>query len=160
MTQTWRPAFGHLLSILMALGGLNIQPPRLLLAQIIPDHTLNGENSVVNSISEQVNRIDGGAIRGSNLFHSFLEFNIGEGNSAYFANPTGIANIFSRVTGSNPSQLMGTLGVLGDANLFFLNPHGILFGPNARLDLRGSFFGSTANSLIFPNGNEFSATNP
>ena len=130
------------------------------MAQIIPDNTLGNENSLVNSIDEQVERIDGGAIRESNLFHSFLEFNIGEGKSAYFANPAGIANIFSRVTGSNPSQLMGTLGVLGDANLFFLNPQGILFGPNARLDLRGSFLATTADRFVFANGQEFSATNP
>ncbi|MGK7917142.1 MAG: filamentous hemagglutinin N-terminal domain-containing protein, partial [Prochloraceae cyanobacterium] len=128
--------------------------------QIVPDNTLGTENSVVNPIDEQVDRIDGGAIRNSNLFHSFLEFNVGEGKSAYFANPDGITNIFSRVTGNNPSQLLGTLGVWGDANLFLLNPNGILFGSNARLDLRGSFFATTADNLLFPDGREFSAINP
>ncbi len=160
MTQTWQPAFGQLLHILIALGGLNIQLPKPLLAQIIPDNTLGNENSLVNSIDEQVHLIEGGAIRDSNLFHSFFEFNIGEGNSAYFANPAGIANIFSRITGSNPSDLMGTLGVLGNANLFFLNPNGIIFGPNARLDVSGSFVGSTASRIIFPDGITFSTTNP
>jgi filamentous hemagglutinin family protein len=129
-------------------------------AQIIPDETLGNEPSLVTPIEEQVDRIDGGAIRGSNLFHSFREFNVGEGRGAYFANPAAIANIFSRVTGSNPSNILGTLGVLGEANLFVLNPNGILFGPNAKLDLKGSFLATTADSILFPEGKQFSATNP
>ena len=129
-------------------------------AQIIPDGTLGEESSMVTPLNGQADRIDGGAARGSNLFHSFREFNINEGRGAYFANPAAIENIFSRVTGSNPSRLFGTLGVLGDANLFFLNPNGIIFGPNSSLDVRGSFFASTASTLKLPDGTEFSVTNP
>ena len=129
-------------------------------AQIIPDRTLGEESSTVMPLNGQAERIDGLAARGSNLFHSFQEFNINEGRVAYFANPAVIENIFSRVTGSNPSHLLGTLGVLGNANLFFLNPNGVIFGENAWLDIRGSLVTSTANSLIFPDGNQFSATNP
>jgi filamentous hemagglutinin family protein len=105
-------------------------------------------------------RIDGGAKRGANLFHSFQEFNINAGRGAYFSNPAGIANILTRVTGGNISNIQGVLGVLGKANLFFINPNGIIFGRNARLDVGGSFLGSTANSLLFKNNFEFSATNP
>jgi filamentous hemagglutinin family protein len=134
------------------------------IAQIQPDRTLGTESSVVapNVLIRGIisDRIEGGAVRGDNLFHSFQEFNIGEVRGAYFANPTNITNIFSRVTGSNPSNLMGTLGVLGNANLYFLNPNGIVFGANARLDVRGSFIGSTASSFKFTNGSEFSATDP
>ncbi|MBW4628196.1 MAG: S-layer family protein [Brasilonema octagenarum HA4186-MV1] len=133
-------------------------------AQITPDNSLGAENSVVTP-NVQINgtpsdRIDGGAIRGDNLFHSFQEFNINAGRGAYFSNPQGIANILTRVTGGNASNIQGVLGVLGTANLFLINPKGIIFGPNARLDVGGSFLGSTANSLIFKNGFEFSATNP
>ena len=105
-------------------------------------------------------RVEGGAVRGNNLFHSFQEFNIKAGRGAYFTNPATIKNIFSRVTGVNPSEIFGTLGVLGNANLFFINPNGIIFGENASLDLRGSFVGTTADSIVFPDGKEFSATNP
>ncbi|WP_390693766.1 filamentous hemagglutinin N-terminal domain-containing protein [Aetokthonos hydrillicola] len=64
------------------------------------------------------------------------------------------------MTGKESSNILGTLGVEGGANLFLLNPNGILFGQNARLDLRGSFVATTANSFVFPNGLLFSATNP
>ncbi|MEQ9621223.1 two-partner secretion domain-containing protein, partial [Coleofasciculus chthonoplastes] len=93
-------------------------------------------------------------------FHSFLEFNINQGQRVYFANPDGIEAIFSRVTGTDPSDILGTLGVNGAADLIFINPNGILFGENAQLDIRGSFVGSTANGVIFENGTIFSATNP
>lgn len=129
-------------------------------AQIVPDNTLGNESSIVTPVNTQLERIDGGAIRNNNLFHSFTEFNIGEGREAYFSNPAAIENIFSRVTGSNPSRIFGKLGVLGDANLYFLNPNGIIFGENSSLDIKGSFFASTANSLDFGNDNKYSAINP
>ncbi|MEG4092985.1 S-layer family protein [Microcoleus sp. Pol12B4] len=131
------------------------------IAQIIPDSSLGAESSrtatdTINNLPSD--RIEGGATRGVNLFHSLREFNIREGRGAYFANPSGIANIFTRVTGGNPSNILGTLGVLGNGNLFLINPKGIVFGPNARLDLRGSFIGSTGSGVLFDNGFEFSAT--
>ncbi|MEG3896313.1 MULTISPECIES: S-layer family protein [unclassified Microcoleus] len=137
--------------------------PTATLAQIVPDRTLGTENS--RTVSDTINnlpsdRIEGGATRGPNLFHSFREFNVGEGRGAYFAIPNGIANIFTRITGGNPSNILGTLGVQGNANLFLLNPKGIIFGPNARLDLRGSFIGATASDVLFNNGFEFSSNNP
>ncbi|MBH8564484.1 filamentous hemagglutinin N-terminal domain-containing protein [Nostoc sp. CENA67] len=127
--------------------------------QIIPDNSLGAEKSVVNS-NANIDQIDGGARRGANLFHSFQEFNVGQQGKAYFTNPAGIENILSRVTGKNPSNIFGILGVSGNANLFFINPNGIVFGPDARLDMHGSFLASTANSLLFDGGLEFSASNP
>ncbi|MBE9032126.1 filamentous hemagglutinin N-terminal domain-containing protein [filamentous cyanobacterium LEGE 11480] len=120
--------------------------------------TLGVERSVVTPRSTQ-DLITGGAIRGSSLFHSFQEFNIQPGQSVRFAQPASISHIFSRVTGNNPSNIRGTLGVLGNANLFLLNPNGILFGPNAQLDLNGSFSASTADSFRFGTA-EFSALTP
>jgi filamentous hemagglutinin family protein len=138
--------------------------PLTTVAQIVPDNSLGNENSVVtpnvNIRGINSNRIDGGAVRGGNLFHSFQEFNIREGQGAYFSNPDNIINILTRVTGGNISQILGTLGVLGNANLFFINPAGIVFGPNARLDVGGSFFATTADGILFENGFEFAASNP
>ncbi|MBW4602680.1 MAG: filamentous hemagglutinin N-terminal domain-containing protein [Calothrix sp. FI2-JRJ7] len=128
------------------------------IAQIIPDKTLGAEKSRVTP-SGVKDVIEGGAIRNDNLFHSFTEFNVSNGQQVYFANPVGINNILTRVTGSNISRIFGTLGVNGGANLFLINPNGIIFGTNAKLDVAGSFTATTANSLIF-NNYEFSATNP
>ncbi|AVH67272.1 two-partner secretion domain-containing protein [Nostoc sp. 'Peltigera membranacea cyanobiont' N6] len=129
-------------------------------AQLTPDNTLGKERSQVIPFDQKNDIIDGGAARGTNLFHSFQDFNVGVARGVYFANPEGITNIFSRVTGDNSSNIFGRLGVLGSANLFLLNPNGIVFGKNASLDIQGSFLGTTANSLVFPNGIEFSAINP
>ncbi|WP_329608448.1 two-partner secretion domain-containing protein [Nostoc sp. CMAA1605] len=133
-------------------------------AQITPDSFLGAESSMLTpnvSIGGlPAVQVDGGAIRGTSIFHSFQEFNVADGQRVFFTNPGGIENIFSRVTGTNPSTILGTLGVNGGANLFLLNPNGIIFGTNARLDLRGSFLASTAQSIKFNNGIEFSTTNP
>ncbi|HEY9833030.1 MAG TPA: filamentous hemagglutinin N-terminal domain-containing protein, partial [Stenomitos sp.] len=135
------------------------------LAQIIPDATLGAEPSVVTPLDDlglPIDEIDGGARRDANLFHSFLEFNVEADRGAYFYTPAGIENILARVTGGNPSKILGLLGTFGDstANLFLINPNGIIFGPNAQLDVAGSFVGTTANSLVFENGVAFSATTP
>jgi filamentous hemagglutinin family protein len=137
--------------------------PSIALAQVIPDDSLGAERSTVrispvNGRSAEL--IEGGARRGANLFHSFVDFDIGEGQQGYFANPNGVERILSRVTGSSRSDILGTLGVLGNADLFFLNPNGIVFGPNAALDVRGSFVGSTADGVVFDDGFAFSASNP
>ncbi|NEN96680.1 MAG: filamentous hemagglutinin N-terminal domain-containing protein [Moorea sp. SIO3I7] len=134
------------------------------LAQIVPDHSLGDNPSVVKPNVEvkglPADLIEGGATRGDNLFHSFSEFNVRDLQRVYFANPAGINNILGRVTGSNISKIFGTLGVDGAANLFLVNPNGIVFGANSQLDVAGSFVGSTANSIVFGNGIEFSAINP
>ncbi len=134
-------------------------------SNIVPDSTLGAENSTViqNFGGQPVEAIAGGAQRGANLFHSFREFNVSQGRGAYFLSPNAaIQNILARVTGANPSEILGTLGTLGASqpNLFLLNPNGIIFGAESRLDMRGSFVATTAPSLAFPDGSQFSATNP
>ena len=126
-------------------------------AQLIPDN-IGKESSTVNpSIGRDL--IDGGAIRDNNLFHSFKEFNVNPNQKVYFSNPDNITNILTRVTGSNLSKIFGTLGVNGNANLFLINPNGIIFGKNAFLDIKGSFSATTAESIFIDNY-EFSAVNP
>jgi filamentous hemagglutinin family protein len=139
-------------------------PVSIAFAQITPDDSLGDESSTLTQdaeVKEQlVDLIKGGAERGNNLFHSFSEFNISEGAKVYFDNPEGVANILTRVTGNNISQILGTLGVNGSANLFMLNPNGIIFGEGARLDVAGSFLATTADRFVFENGFDYSASNP
>jgi filamentous hemagglutinin family protein len=134
------------------------------IAQITPDGTLGRDRSIVSPNTPIRGRsgtlIEGGARRGSTLFQSFSEFQVGEGQRVYFANPNRITTILTRITGNDPSRILGTLGVDGRANLVFLNPNGILFGANARLDISGSFTASTSDRLDLGNGLTYSAVDP
>ncbi|MEO1350293.1 MAG: filamentous hemagglutinin N-terminal domain-containing protein [Cyanobacteria bacterium J06635_15] len=136
----------------------------VLIAQITPDDTLGDERSVLTPEVEvrglPADLVEGGAARESNLFHSFLEFNVDAGQRVYFANPVAINRIFSRITGGNPSNIDGLLGVDGAASLYLLNPNGVMFGPEASLDIAGSFVVSTAEGFGFENGSEFNAAAP
>jgi filamentous hemagglutinin family protein len=151
-----------LITLTLATGGAIASYSNYAVAQIIPDTTLGSTNSIITPDTIKnlpSDRIAGGEIRGTNLFHSFQEFNINAGRGAYFTNPVGIDKIFARVTGSNPSNILGTLGVLGNANLFLMNPNGIVFGQNASLDVNASFLATTASSINFADGT-FSARTP
>jgi filamentous hemagglutinin family protein len=157
----WQRKIGGCVAIF---GALSLGVSDRVNAQIVPDRTLGAESSVVtpdvNIRGIQGDRIDGGATRGANLFHSFSDFNVGQGRGVYFANPAGIENILTRVTGNNASNILGRLGVLGGANLFLLNPNGIVFGQNASLDIQGSFLATTAGRIQLGDSGYFSATEP
>ncbi len=134
-------------------------------SNIVPDNTLGvGENSQVipNFNGLPIEAITGGAQRGQNLFHSFAEFNVAVGRGAYFLPDAAIENILARVTGVNPSEILGTLGTIGGSqpNLFLINPNGIIFGENSKLDVGGSFVATTANAVGLGDTGRFSASEP
>ncbi len=125
-------------------------------AQITSDRTLSTEVLTTNNLDFTI--INGNRV-GNNLFHSFRELSVPTGGSAFFANDLNIQNIISRVTGGSISNIDGLLKTNGSANLFLINPNGIIFGQNASLNINGSFVTSTANNIIFADGTQFSATN-
>lgn len=97
-----------------------------------------------------------GQTAGTNLFHSFSRFNIGLGQAATFEGSASIDNIFARVTGGLSTTINGLLtSTVPSANLWLINPNGILFGPHASINVNGSFYVSTANYLKFSDGFSF-----
>ncbi|MBD2453805.1 S-layer family protein [Nostoc sp. FACHB-87] len=137
-------------STLLPLGVL-LLCNRPTLAQVKPDGTLKTHIDDSNPIEIEIKN---GTAVGNNLFHSFSQFSIPSNVSVFFKTTSGIQNIFSRVTGNSISYIDGTINA--NANLFLLNPAGIIFGKNARLSIAGSFIGTTANTITFADGKEFS----
>ncbi|MCJ8282291.1 MAG: filamentous hemagglutinin N-terminal domain-containing protein, partial [Rivularia sp. ALOHA_DT_140] len=126
-------------------------------AQVIEDGTLPTRVKTTDNLNFTIDSINNQNRVGNNLFHSFKEFSIPTGGSAVFKNSTDVVNIINRVTGGNISNIDGLIKSSGNANLFLINPAGIAFGKNARLDISGSFFASTAESIKFADNIEFSA---
>jgi len=118
-----------------------------------PAQTLVGPNYAIGAnLGKQV---------GNNLFHSFGQFGLSSGESAAFSGPATINNVIGRVTGGNPSSINGRIqSNIAGANLYLINPSGILFGPNATVNVSGSFHASTADYLKMSDGARFQATNP
>lgn len=128
-------------------------------AEIMTDSTL-GQGLELSGPNYKIGA-ELGQQHGSNLFHSFRDFNLQSHESATFSGPNNVNNVISRVTGGNPSTIDGTLRLsIPNADMYFLNPYGIMFGPNAKLDVPGSFHASTADYLRLSDGGQFNARQP
>ena len=157
------PAFFRRLSQLFGIclcSILSHQHAVLLSSQAQVMSAISSDGTLGTSISQNgsVFDIQGGTIQGSNQFHSFDRFTVGTGDTASFNGPNSISNILSRVTGLQQSVIDGTLqSTISGANLYLLNPAGVLFGPNASLNVSGSFHVSTADFIRMEDGAEFHA---
>ncbi|WP_143438432.1 filamentous hemagglutinin N-terminal domain-containing protein, partial [Hydrocoleum sp. CS-953] len=113
----------------------------------------DGTGTTVTPQGNQFN-IEGGTRSGANLFHSFDQFNVNSGQTANFLTTPDTRNILGRVTGGNASYINGLLQVIGgNSNLFLMNPAGIMFGPNASLNIPASFSVTTATGIGFDSNN-------
>ncbi|BAY29825.1 filamentous hemagglutinin family outer membrane protein [Nostoc carneum NIES-2107] len=147
-------ALGSILSVILLWS-------RCAIAQVISD----GTTDTIVKQSENNFNILNGSEKGNNLFHSFSNFSIPQNGSATFdlIHTPNIKTIFSRVTGGKISDINGLIQTLNGnhpVSLLLMNPAGIVFGQNASLNIGGSFVGTTANSIKFADGVEFSAVNP
>jgi filamentous hemagglutinin family protein len=150
MIARWLPLLTHLSLVL----GTPAAP-----AQIVTDGTVGPAMSL--SGSEMTIGAELGSTRGGNLFHSFQRFDIQSGQTAAFTGPEQIQNVIGRVTGGQTSRIDGTLcSTVGQADVYLINPSGIVMGPNARVDVPAALHLSTADELRFSDGRRYSASDP
>jgi len=121
--------------------------------RLSPPRTLAGPNYAIGpELGRQV---------GGNLFHSFGAFGLTQGESATFSGPASVGNVIGRVTGGAASSIDGRVSSsIPGASLYLVNPAGVVFGPNARVDVSGNFHASSADYLRLSDGARFQATNP
>jgi filamentous hemagglutinin family protein len=134
-------------------------------AQVVRDGSLGSRGPGVvdqttgpgGGIDYRIRESDGELVGGRNLFHSFDRFDLSAGERAIYQGNASIDNLITRVTGG-ASSIDGTIrSEIPGANLFFVNPAGILFGENAKIDVSGTFIASTADRVLFADGAIFEA---
>ncbi|NEO87790.1 MAG: CHAT domain-containing protein [Spirulina sp. SIO3F2] len=149
--KTTTPALQTAGSMVFALVSVMGVAPKPLFAQSIttaPD----GTGTIVDHDGNTYH-IQGGTQAGRNLFHSFQDFGLNNGEIANFLSNPGVTNIFGRVTGGNPSIIDGLIQVSGaNSNLYLMNPAGMVFGSNASLNVMGDFTATTATGIEFSDG--------
>lgn len=151
--QHKRYAYPVMIVMAAVLAGLPARGEVVLDGTMGPAGSLSGPDFAVTA--------DLGRTVGGNLFHSFSAFSVGSGESAVFSGPATIDNIIGRVTGGSESFIDGPLrSTIPAADLYLLNPAGLVFGPNAALDISGSFHASTADYLKLTDGGRFDAAVP
>ncbi|HEY9704019.1 MAG TPA: filamentous hemagglutinin N-terminal domain-containing protein, partial [Allocoleopsis sp.] len=146
----WANNFQKIISLLALSTTIGLTPAQA--QNITPNN--DGTNTIVNPQNNQFN-ITGGTVSGdgSNLFHSFSQFNLNQNEIANFLSNPDIRNILGRINGGDPSIINGLIQVSGgNSNLFLMNPAGIIFGQNASLNVPGDFTATTATSIGFNNG--------
>ena len=156
-TPCWRNA--HPLCVMAVFHLLIIIMVTQACAEVVLDGSLGQSGALTGpdfTIPDTV-----GQTLGSNLFHSFSDFNLNSSESATFSGPALLDNVIGRVTGGNASSIDGLIrSTIPNANLYLINPSGILFGANASLDIDGSFHASTADYIGLGEGGRFDAAAP
>ena len=152
-----------------AVAALALAAPVLARGQatsIAPDVGSPAAVGTVATRNGSVISIDGGAVAGANLFHSFSQFSLGAGDTAQWVRGQGgagvIRNVINRVTGGQPSQIAGAIDstAFANASFFFINPAGIVFTAGAQVNVPGAAYFSTANEVRFEGGGRFAVATP
>jgi filamentous hemagglutinin family protein len=153
--------FKHFITLFLSpflISGLLLHPAIITFSHAASTITSDGTMGTTINQAGNIYNINGGTIKGTNQFHSFGLFSVGPGDAASFNGASWIANIIGRITGGQQSIIDGTLrSKITGANLYLLNPSGVLFGPNAALSVSGSFHVSTADYLRMADGARFYA---
>ena len=147
-----------LCEILLAglVGSTTLVVPSPSHAQVASDIAADGTLGTTVIQTGNVFDIDGGTGGGVNLFHSLSRFTVGTGDAANFNGAASVQNIIGRITGGSTSTIDGTVAsTIAGANLYLVNPAGILFGPNALINVDGSFHATTADFVRFSDDSAF-----
>ncbi|MEE9345627.1 MAG: filamentous hemagglutinin N-terminal domain-containing protein [Methylococcales bacterium] len=156
---TMKAAACPIVWLLLLIVGLSCLPVQQARAEVITDGTVGAAQNLAGPkfvIPQSL-----GSARGTNLFHSFRNFNIDNTESATFTGANTFKNVISRVTGGQASSINGVLNSqVGQAAFYFINPAGVVFGVNAKVNVPGDFHVSTASELRFSDGAVFSAAQP
>lgn len=147
-----RPVIQTALRVTLILPLVTFAISKASLAEVVPDGStgINATTPIEAIANTYEITEEYGTVKGTNLFHSFSTFNVEDQYSANFSGSPAIENIVARVTGSGASNINGNLSsTITGANLYLINPNGIMFGANSVLNISGSFYASTANQLLF-----------
>ena len=136
---------GRLRAMLMLVAATGTVP---VVGEVVFDGSLGAPGTLEGAMTVAAEQ---GQLRGANLFHSFSTFNVRAGESVMFDGPTGVERVFNRVTGSAPSVIDGRIATtMAAADFYFMNPHGVMFGADADIDLPAAFHVTTADEIRFP----------
>ena len=136
--------------------GASLCAAGMLRAEVITDGSLGAAGALPGPAFQIPAGL--GKKAGANLFHSFSQFNLANGESATFSGPADVRHVFARVTGGSASSIDGLLrSTIPGANFYFLNPKGVIFGPNAAIDVSGSFAVVTGDHIALSDGTRFNA---
>jgi filamentous hemagglutinin family protein len=149
-----RSYYWYLINFIIS-GSIVINSP----AEVVLDGSW-GRHDTLNGPQFDI-RAELGKQVGTNLFHSFESFNLDSGEIATFSGPKHLENVISRVTGGTSSMLNGTIrSTIPQADMYFVNPAGIILGEQASIDVPGAMHFSTADTLQLGNTGQFAATHP
>lgn len=142
---------GFVFTLLPLLGWVSLRPA---FAQPVTAAT-DSTGTIVTTDGRRFD-ITGGSLSGdgANLFHSFEQLGLNQNQAASFLTDPNIQNVLGRVVGGDASVINGLIEVTGsNANLYLLNPAGIIFGADATLNVPADFMAATADGVSF--GNEW-----
>ena len=166
MTRTGLLASLSAAALMSALATPALAGPAAVATRIVADTAPGRSLRTTVSQAGALYTIDGGTAVGPNLFHSFSAFSLGTGDTAAWVwtggDPASITRVINRVTGGGSSFISGTIDSTGlpNADFYFINPAGIVFGQGASVNVRGATYFSTASELRFADGAKFSAATP
>src|SRR5688500_4108953 len=123
----YRPA---VLLITVSLMGPSIPAHAESTAHLPTDPAVVHGSAIVHTVGDHMT-----VTNSPNTILNWQDFSIGSNQEIYFHQPDASSQVLNRVVGEDPSHILGSLSSNG--GVWLINPNGILFGENARIDVSG-----------------------